>query len=53
LTKLANVRFGRLTRSNPLGELYHLHLDGSLDDYTDKFYQRLTRCNKLSKRSKS
>jgi hypothetical protein len=37
------------THNNQLGELCHLHLDGSLDDYIDKFYQRLTRCDELSK----
>jgi hypothetical protein len=47
-TELTNVHFGSLTCSNPLGELYHLHLDGSIDDYTDKFYQRLTHCDELS-----
>jgi hypothetical protein len=35
-------------RSNPLGELCHLRLDGSLDDYIDKFYQWLTRYDKFS-----
>jgi hypothetical protein len=48
-TELANVRFGPPTRSNPLGELCHLRLDGSLDGYIDKFYQRLTCCDELFK----
>jgi hypothetical protein len=49
-TKLANDRFAPPppTRSNSLGELCHLRLDESLDDYINKFYQRLTRCNELS-----
>jgi hypothetical protein len=38
-----------LTCSNPLGELCQLRLDDPLDDYIDKFYQRLTRCDILSK----
>jgi hypothetical protein len=36
------------TLCNPLGELCHLRLDGSLNDYIDKFYQCLTRCDELS-----
>jgi hypothetical protein len=36
------------TCSNPLGELCHLRLDGLLDDYIDKFYQRLTCCYEFS-----
>jgi hypothetical protein len=47
-TELTNVCFGPPTHSNPLGELCHLRLDGSLDDYIDKFYQRFTRCDELS-----
>jgi hypothetical protein len=46
--ELANIRFGPPTHSNPLGELCHLRLNGSLDDYIDKFYQRLTRCDEQS-----
>jgi hypothetical protein len=44
-TELTNIC---LMHSNPLGELCHLRLDGSLDDYIDKFYQRFTRCDELS-----
>jgi hypothetical protein len=36
------------TCSNPLGELCHRRLDGSLNDYISKFYQRLTHCDKFS-----
>jgi hypothetical protein len=46
--QLANIRFGPRTRSYPLGELCYLRLDGSLDHYIGKFYQCLTRCDKLS-----
>jgi hypothetical protein len=37
-SKLANIRFGPPTRSNPLGELCHLCPDGSLDEYIEMFY---------------
>jgi hypothetical protein len=36
------------SRSNPLGEMCHLRLDGSLINYIDKFYQRHTHCDELS-----
>jgi hypothetical protein len=42
---LANVRFGPLTHSNPLGEL--CRLCHALDNYINKFYQRLTWCDEL------
>jgi hypothetical protein len=47
-SQLANQRFGPPTRSNPLGELCHLCLQGSVADYTEAFLAYLSRCDTLT-----
>jgi hypothetical protein len=47
-SQLANQRFGPPTRSNPLGELCHLRLQGSVVDDTEAFLTHLSRCNTLT-----
>ena len=47
-SQLANQRFGPPTRSNPLGELCHLRLQGFVADYMEAFLAHLSLCDTLT-----
>jgi hypothetical protein len=47
-TELVNQCFGPPLRSNPLGELCHLHWQGSIADYTEAFLTHLSHCDTIT-----
>jgi hypothetical protein len=46
--EVANLHFDPPSRSNPLGELCHLRLQGSVTDYMEAFLAHLSHCATLS-----